>query len=112
MEVLGIEDTLGAADWEISLSSDFHQVIFSSYKNNGAISSWEVIGLSHSQTYYARVRYYGKHTVHISDWSKPTVLNTAQSPKIVRPKVIAPFKASNNVCLSTICFASKFESDM
>ena len=112
IEVLGIEDTLGAADWEISLFQDFHQVMFSSYKSNRAISSWEVIGLSHSQTYYARVRYYGKHTTYISDWSKPTVISTAQSPKIARPKVIAPTKASNNVCLSTICFASKFESDM
>lgn len=112
MEVLGIEDVLGAADWEISLSPDFYQIQISSYKSNRALSSWEVIGLSHSQTYYARVRYYGKNTDNVSEWSKPVTLTTAQTPKVVRPKVIAPIKASNNVCLSTICFASKFETDM
>ena len=64
----GVLTTHLFTDWQISLSSDFTQVVRESINDQTNLTSWLVNSLTNSSTYYLRLRY-GNDLGDVSPWS-------------------------------------------
>jgi len=74
----GLSDTHASADWQVATDSGFSNIVASATADASNLTSFEVTGLSESQTYYWRVRHTGASN-GTSDWSTATTFTTAAS---------------------------------
>ena len=72
---IGVADTHASSDWQVATDSGFTSLVASVIGDTVNKTSYTVMGLSTSQTYYWRVRYTGTND-GTSDWSTPTTFVT------------------------------------
>ncbi|WP_104019136.1 hypothetical protein [Roseovarius nitratireducens] len=75
---IGLSDTHASSDWQLATDAAFTNLVTSTTADATNLTTWEVTGLSESQTYYWRVRHTGTSN-GTSDWSTPTSFTTAAS---------------------------------
>lgn len=75
---LGLSDTHASSDWQIATDAGFTSIVQSQTASTVNKTSWTVLGLSTSQTYYWRVRYNGTAN-GTSAWSTATSFTTKAS---------------------------------
>jgi len=72
----GLSDTHASSDWQLATDAGFTSIVSQSTADTSNLTSWDVSGLSTSQTYYVRVRHNGTNNGS-SEWSAASSFATA-----------------------------------
>lgn len=94
------------SDWQISTSSNFGAIAYSTSNDAVNKTSWSVTGLVDGLTYYARVRYRASNG-NASLWSDPVAFTVAV-PVPARPSVTSPTNNQVDVAISPTIVSSAF----
>ena len=106
-QVANSSDTHTVSDWEVSTTSDFLNVVSSSYNSETHKTSWTVTELPYGTTLYARVRY-GGQTLAKSPWSDTLTFTVKVQPLISTPSIVSPVSGATGVGIEASLISSAF----